>query len=243
MRFEDRVALIVGADCPISSAVAHALAQQEVKIVIADENEEAAKQLASEIGGAIGFGCDVTQTKQVNDVIANVIEQHGKIDILFYNVWKNERKPAEEVSDELLDQILDKNAKGAFRFVRTAIKKTMKKNRYGRIIITVAMAGLMGIPQEVPFSMAHATIMGFIRCIAKESGGRKITINGIGIGTTPEELETYTDEIKGDLERARAISRMLKPSDVVDAVLMFASDDSAYTTGETLLIGGGAYPR
>jgi len=244
MKFDNRVAIVFGAD-EIGAAITKSLNEQGVKVTIADADKAKADKVSSEIGGdVVAVACDVDKNADVKATFADVIEKHEKVDIVIYNVWWNERKPAEEVSDELLDKILDKNAKSCFRVVRMAAKK-MKKNRHGRIISTIALSGIMGIPGEVAFSMAHATIVGLIRSTGREISRRRITVNGVGIGFVDNAFygEHLDDETKKMASIAQFIQRAGKIEEITDAVLMFASDDSSWTTGEILLVGGGAYPR
>ncbi|MHA1893925.1 MAG: SDR family NAD(P)-dependent oxidoreductase [Candidatus Helarchaeota archaeon] len=244
MKFDNRIALIFGAD-EVGSAIAKGFIQHGVKVVITDGDKNKVEKARMEIGGdTLGLVCDVTNNNQINEVFNKTIEKFEKVDIVIYNSWKNQRKPIEDVSDELLDEILNKNTKSAFRIIRTAVKN-MRKKRYGRIISTIALSGIMGISGEVPFSMAHASIMGLIRAVGREIGRRKITVNGVAIGFIDNEY--YRDNLDDDTRKKASIAQFIlrtgRVEEVVDAVLMFASDDSSWTTGEILLVGGGAYPR
>jgi len=246
MKLLNKVAIVVGAD-EIGTTVAKELAKEGAKVVIGGEKKDRVESLAREIVSsgkeAMGIECDPVKSEQVQNLVNQAVAKFGRVDVLVNTVWSNKLVPFVDTTEQMWDEILDKNLKTAFRCIR-AVVPTMRKQKYGKIVLLTFLSGISGSGLgEVPFCTAHAGVTGLMRCAAREIGGSKININAVAIG--PMEFESYSGIYpKDSMMKMKALisaGRFGKPEDVAGPVVALASDDSSYVTGETVIVGGGFY--
>jgi 3-oxoacyl-[acyl-carrier protein] reductase len=191
---------------------------------------------------------DVTERESVDSLVASIVREHGKIDILVNvagGVLGQVGKPIEEVSDAEWAGIIDVNLTGAF-YCSRAVAPHMKERRYGRIVNISSGAGrstsLTGIQA---YTSAKAGQIGLTRQLAGELGAWGITVNNIAPGfvlsnpATQRQWESYGDAGQKALVQDVALKRLGDPEDIAYGVLFFASDYAAWCTGQVLSIDGG----
>jgi len=256
MKLENQVAIVVGAAQPIGATIARTFSDEGANIVAVDivkpQLEEVAQEIRQKGGKAIAIVADVTDEKQVNEMVEETIRTYGKIDILVNGAgFTGPTVRVADIEEKDWDAVLAVNLKAPFLCCK-AVLKQMIKQRSGNIISLSGTAGKEGLPLRGALSAAKWGLLGLTQVIAKEAGSFGIRANVIvpsGIhgprmkyvfeerakvlGITPEEAEKYFLE-------PMAIKRFAYPEEVARAVLFLVSNDSCLVTGEALNFSGGA---
>jgi 2-hydroxycyclohexanecarboxyl-CoA dehydrogenase len=238
-----KVAFVTGGARGIGRAIVGRLAEEGVKVAIADLDGAAAETAAKEIGnGAIAVHVDVTSTSSVNDGVAKVIAALGQIDILVNNAGWDKVEPFVKSTEDTWDKVLAINLKGPIRCAR-AVLDGMIERRTGKIISISSDAGRNGSSGEAVYSAAKAGLMGFTKTLAREVSRYAINVNVIcpGPTNTPlfQEIAGGNPKLGDALAKAIPLGRLGEPTDLAGAVAFFASDDAGFITGQTLSVSGG----
>ncbi|MGI9536823.1 MAG: SDR family NAD(P)-dependent oxidoreductase [Desulfocapsaceae bacterium] len=254
-RLKDRVAVITGSAQGMGYAIAQAFFQEGAKIVITDINEEAIEkavtQFQKEGADVVGIRMDVSDKAAVEEMVAKVILQWGKIDILVNNAGGALFTPhrLEEIEEKDWDLVVNVNLKGAF-FTCQQVIPVMVKNGGGTIINMSALAGhwkasLAG----VQYTAAKAGVEGLTRQLANDWGKEKVRVNAVAptVTMTGDRIASLWDE-KGKSKQDQILSqiplrRLSEPAEIASTIVFLASDESSYITGITLDVCGGRYLR
>lgn len=241
---KEEVALITGSARGIGKATALRLAREGYKVVVCDLIAgESCEQVVHEIrnsgGIAIAIGCDITDPLQVKEMIRQVIDTFGRLDVLVNNAGIAKDNLLLRISDDEWLQTINTNLTGTFLCTRAAIRQMMKQ-RYGRIINFSSVVGLYGNAGQAHYAASKAGIIGFTRSIAKEYGSRGITANAVAPGyietpMTANMKKDYWDEILKQVPLGRAGT----PEDVAGVVAFLVSKDADYITGQVIVVDGG----
>ena len=246
MRFKDKVAIVTGGGRGIGKAIALALAQEGAKVVILDKLEsqlldEVVKEAKTAGGQMIARGVDIRNEADVDAVVKEVLKEFGKIDILVNNAGIEVRAPAEEMTTEQWDSVMDTNLKAAFLLSR-AVGRNMIENRSGRIINISSMGGHAAIPLMVSYSVSKAGILQLTKSLAVEWGKYNINVNSIspGVTETPmlSQLRIQDPEAFKAREQRIPTKKVAQPEDIANAVLFLASPEADSISGEDIGVCG-----
>ena len=249
-RLDGRVAIITGGGHGIGKAYAVRLAAEGAKVVIAELDGDAASAVATELT-AQGFDVfavqtDVANEASVNNMAAQTITQFGRIDVLVNNAAifatvPMSRSPFDEITIEEWDRMMSVNVKGTWLASRAVVPQ-MRKQAYGKIINISSGTALKGSPSRIHYVTSKAGILGFTRTLANEVGKDGICVNCVAPGSTLSEENPDDDILKmrSLAANTRALKRVQTPEDLTGAVVFFASADSDFITGQTLVVDGGS---
>lgn len=245
MRLQDRVAVVTGGANGIGVAYALGMAKEGARVVIADLDQEAGERVIQDMKKAGGEGIfirtDVSQKEDVENMVAETIKAYGKLDIIVNNAGILFTAPVEETTEEMWDKLLAVNVKGLF-FCAQAAAKEMKKQKKGKIINISSIAAIGGQAGLCAYSATKGAVLTITRVFALELVSDNIQVNAILPGTTDTGMAKAA---MADPEWTRQVTasipmgRLGKTEDLLGAVLYFASDDSNYCTGQTLIVDGG----
>lgn len=249
-RLEGRVAIVTGGAHGIGKVYARRLAAEGARVVLADLDTAGANAVAKEIeeagGEALGAFCDVADEAAVTEMVAQTVDAFGRIDILINNasmfsVVPMSRVGFEEISRDEWAKMMDVNVAGTWLACKAVVPE-MRKNNYGRIVNVSSGVVFKGVPMRVHYVASKAAIIGFTRTLAREVGGDGITVNCIAPGGTLSEENPSPEVLEARQKKTgdRAIKRVQVPEDLAGAVAFLASDDSAFMTGQTLVVDGGS---
>jgi len=237
----DRLAIITGASRGIGAAVAKKLAADGFCLALVySKNEAKAKALADSLGkNAKIYKCDVKSSNEVNETVAQMLTDFGRIDLLVNNAGIAQQKLFTDITDEDWENMISADLSGAFYFSR-AVLPDMIKRKSGKIINIASMWGETGGSCEVHYSAAKAGIIGMTKALAKEVGPSGITVNAVSPGVIKTDmLSSFSDDELEALRREIPLMRLGTPEDVADAVAFLASEKADYITGQVLSVNGG----
>jgi 3-oxoacyl-[acyl-carrier protein] reductase len=245
-RLEGRVAIVTGGGHGIGKAYARRLAEEGAAVVIAELDGAAAERVAAEVGG-LALRTDVAEEASVAEMARRTAERYGRIDILVNNAAifatvPMSRAPFDQIEPAEWDRMMAVNLRGTWLACRAVVPQ-MRKQRYGKIINISSGTALKGSASRIHYVTSKAGIIGFTRTLAMEVGRDNICVNCIAPGSTLSEENADEALIKYRQAAAstRALQRMQRPEDLVGAVAFFASSDSDFITGQTLVVDGGAH--
>ncbi len=243
---QGKVSIITGAANGIGQACARLFAQQGAKVVLADIQDAPGQALAQELvaqGHQASFvHCDVGIKADVDALVGQVTQQHGRIDVLVSNAGIFKASPFLEVSESDFDEVLRVNLKGAF-LMGQAAARAMKSTGGGAIVHMSSVNGVMAIPEIASYNVSKGGINQLTRAMALALADDGIRVNAVAPGTIATELARQA-VLTSDAARSKILSRtpmkrLGEPEEVARAVAFLASDASSYITGEILTIDGG----
>jgi 3-oxoacyl-[acyl-carrier protein] reductase len=218
--------------------------------VIAELDEAAAHAVAAELQAAghaaIGLRTDVADKLSVEAMAQAAIARFGRIDVLVNNAAifatvPMSRSPFDQIEVDEWDRMMSVNLRGTW-LASCAVIPQMRVQGYGKIINISSGTALKGSPSRIHYVTSKAGILGFTKTLANEVGKDNICVNCVAPGSTLSE-ENPDDGIVKMRQAAtatRALKRVQTPEDLTGAVVFFASADSDFITGQTLVVDGGS---
>ncbi len=241
---EGKVALITGASRGIGKAIAIAFAQQGASVAFTDmrrdEIMEATELEIQALGvKAIGYASDASSFDDSERVVDEIAKEFGRVDILVNNAGITRDNLLMRMAEADWDLVIKVNLKSVFNLTK-AVQKYMLKQRSGSIINMSSVVGINGNAGQSNYSASKAGLIGFTKSVAQELGSRNIRCNAIAPGYIETEMTAkLSEEVRTQWAAQIPLRRGGKPEDVAQACVFFASDLSAYVTGQVLSVCGG----
>ncbi len=240
-----KVAVVTGASRGIGRAIAVDLARSGADLALFGRDTEALGETKAACEEARAgtkvttHRADVASEAEVNEAIAAVLKEFGRIDVAVANAGQAKDGLILRFKGEDLDRLIDVNLKSAF-YLSAAVAKPMMKQRGGAIVFVSSIVGLAGNPGQSAYAATKAGLLGLAKSLAKELGSRNIRVNSVAPGL----IETaMTSEMPGPAREhylnTIALGRAGAPEDVAPVVTFLASDAARYVTGQTLVVDGG----
>ncbi|MFZ3579173.1 SDR family NAD(P)-dependent oxidoreductase [Virgibacillus sp. DJP39] len=244
--FEKQVAVVTGGGSGIGKICAEALAENGATIVLLGRTLEKIQNTADEISNKTGatvsaFTCDVTEKKQINDVVLKIIEKYDRIDILVNNAGTTARGSIETLEENDWDKVMDTNVKSVF-LMSQAVIPFMKKAQYGRIINTASVAGNVSLFFGTVYGPSKAGVIHLTKQLSGELAKYNITANAFSPWFFKTDLNSGTlkdEEFKSMVENRTPMKRLGQLDELKTTVLYFASKGSSYVTGQNVFVDGG----
>lgn len=234
-----QVALVTGGAKGIGKGIVQTLCKAGAQVIIADIDKQQGEATAKELGCSFK-ALDVASREACRDVVAAVIKDFAKLDILCSNTGIFPQANLAEMTEAEWDQTHNVNLKGTF-FVVQAAMAAMRKNGYGRIVITSSITGaITGYPGWSHYGASKAGQLGFMRSAALECAREGITVNAVMPGNIlTEGLAAQGEAYLEEMKRSIPTHSLGKPEDIGHAVCFLASKEAGFITGQTIIIDGG----
>ena len=234
-------ALITGGAKGIGRSVALTLAREGADVIISDiiSMDDTERQIKSINRNVMSVRCDVSQKKEVGQLINNGIKHYGKIDIVVHVAGINGIRMENflDLEEDEWDQVIDTNLKGTFLILQ-AILPHMKERKYGKIVCIGSLAGKIGSGNSGPHYVASkGGIHALVKWASINGAADSVTVNGIAPGPV------NTDMLKGLAypDHLLPLKRLGEPEDISEAALFLSSQSSNWITGIVLDVNGGFF--
>jgi len=239
-----RVALVTGASRGIGRAIAIRLAEQGAVVVAAARGDHAAPTadaIAQTGGRAEAIALDVTDAGALAEIPAQVIQRHGRLDIVVSNAGITRDQLLLRMKKTEWDEVIATNLTATFTLAQAAMRP-MIRQRGGRIIAVSSVVGQMGNAGQTNYAASKAGLIGFAKALAREVASRGVTVNVLAPGMIDTDMtRALARDAQADWAAQIPLGRLGTVDDVAAAACFLASDEAAYITGHVLAVNGGMY--
>lgn len=235
-----KTALITGASRGIGKAIAQKFSANGYQVIINyNSSREEANALAADLENAFAIKADISKRDEVEEMVALVLKQFGKVDVLVNNAGISQQKLFFDITEADFDRIYEVNLKGMFHTCK-AILPLMVQNRYGKIINISSIWGLCGASCEVGYSTMKAGMIGFTKALAKEVGPSHVNVNCVAPGVIMTDMnQALSPQTLQELKDETPLMKLGTPQDIANVVCFLASDDASFITGQVISPNGG----
>jgi 3-oxoacyl-[acyl-carrier protein] reductase len=243
---EGKNAIITGGSRGIGKGIAKVFAEHGANVAFTyNSSAESANALADELSElgvkAKAYQSNAASFKEAEQLIKDVAEDFGSIDILINNAGITKDNLLMRMSEEDFDKVIEVNLKSIFNMTK-AVQRTMLKQRKGSIINMSSVVGVTGNAGQANYAASKSGIIGFSKSMAQELGSRNIRTNVIAPGFIETEMTEKLDEkVVDGWRQAIPLKRGGSPEDIANACVFLGSELSSYITGQVLHVDGGMH--
>lgn len=245
MRLKDKVAMVTGGGSGIGKAIALEFARQGAKVAVNGRKMKKLTEVANEIkklgGEGLAVSGDISQIKEVDQIVKKVVRKFGKLDILVNCAGILVSADLAGHTEKIWDDTIDINVKGSFLCIQRAVPEMLKQGK-GKVINIASIAGQIGFPNSAAYCASKGAIMGLTKALAMELAPKKINVNAIAPGDirTPlnEHLLIVPEYLQARVDNT-PYGRVGEVEDIAPGAVYLASDESDFVNGITLTIDGG----
>ncbi len=236
-----QVVLVSGASRGIGRAIAEGFVRRQATVIVTGRDAATLEQTAREIGAARPIVCDVADRAAIDRLVKAVLDEFGHIDTLVNVAGVNRRKPAEQVTEDDYDFILDINLKGPFLLSQVVGRAMLGRGR-GNQINVVSLNNDRPLKGVLPYAVSKAALGHMTRALALEWGPRGVRVNAIAPGFVLTDL---TRKLWSEPHMQRwndancPLRRLGQPEDMVGTAIFLASEASSFLTGQVIYVDGG----
>jgi 3-oxoacyl-[acyl-carrier protein] reductase len=243
MRLQGKIAIITGAGQGIGAATALKFAREGAIVAACDLNHDAVTRVADacrEAGGqASAFCLDMSDRARVDDMVAAVREQHGRIDVLVNNAGITRDARLQKMTIEQFDAVIDVNLRAVFHATQ-AVADHMVARGSGVILNASSVVGIYGNFGQTNYAAAKFGVIGFTKTWSRELGPKGVRVNAVAPGfiDTPI-LATIPEEVLAKMRAQVPLGRLGKPEEIANIYAFLASDEASYVNGAVIEASGG----
>jgi len=243
LSLEGKVSLITGGARGIGKEIAVLFANEGADIVLCDVDLGALQKTAKEIQGlgreCLYFKVDVSDLKDVQNMVDKILDKFKKLDILINNAGITRDNLILRMSEQDWDKVIAVNLKGCFICTKAA-SRVMLKQRFGKIVNLASLIGIMGNIGQANYAASKAGIIGLTKSVAKELAPRGVCVNAIAPGFIKTEMTAKLSEnVQKKMLSVIPLGRFGGPRDVANLALFLSGEASSYITGQVIQIDGG----
>ena len=238
-RLKDKVAIITGAAKGIGFSTAQRFAQEGAIVILADMNLESVKGAAAQIPSAEAFAMNVTDRASIQAVVDQVMQKHGRIDILINNAGITQDARLVKMTEAQFDAVIDVNLKGVFNCTQLIVPHMLEAGS-GSIVNASSVVGIYGNFGQTNYSATKFGVIGFTKTWARELGPKGIRVNAVCPGFIATEMvKAMPENILQDIERRSWLGRLGTPEEIANVYLFLASHEASFINGVALEVSGG----
>lgn len=251
-RMAGKVCIVTGAASGIGRAIARRLARAGARVVLADIASQpieggtpTLEQILQDGGEADFVSTDVSSMAQVDSLVAQTVERHGRLDVLVNNACIRHARPLLELDEADWQRLVDVNLGGAYRCSRAAVRQMIGQAPVdevrGRIVNMSSQHGIIAAPGDLGYGVTKAGIAYMTRQIAADYAPQQIVCNAVAPGKiqTGQGGRALDPVVMDRAIRRTPWPRLGRPEDVAEAVLFLASSEARFITGAELMVDGG----
>lgn len=244
MKLEGKIALVTGSSRGIGRATALCLAEAGADLIVNyREREDKAQEVVAQIEDmgrqSVAIKADVARIEEVKFMVQSALERFGKIDILVNNAGIHRGRRVHKLSEDDWDLVIDSSLGGAFHCCKLIIPSMLEQG-WGRIVNITSQVGVRGYQGDTAYGSAKAGLIGFTKCLARETATSGITVNAIVCGYIDTDIIAFLRERLGDEGIVRDVPmRRLGHPEEVGEVVTFLASAASYTTGAVINVDGG----
>jgi len=246
MDLEGKVALVTGGSMGIGTAVCMDLAKNGADVALTyrkhgDEAKAIAEQITKMGRKAVAYKVDVSDFEGVQNLVKEVVDEFGHLDILINNAGMNWDGVVWKMTEEQWDKVISVDLKGTFNFIR-AVAPIFKDQKSGKIVNVTSINGMRGRFGQANYTAAKAGAIGLTKTIAKELGRSQVNVNAVAPGLIETEMIGSMPEDFKQRSRAETVfDRLGTPEEVATVVTFLCSEKARHVTGEVIKVDGGQY--
>src|SRR5215210_7389124 len=239
-KLEGKVAVVTGGNSGIGLATAKEFRREGARGVITGRDARTLAEAAREIGGdVLALRSDASSLSDIDELFAAVRERYVRVDVLFVNAGVGKFAAVEETDEELFDQIMDINFKGAYFTVKKALPLLADG---ASVVLNTSVVAHVGFPNSSVYSASKAALLSLVRTLSSDLAGRRIRVNAVSPG--PVETPIFGRmglpvEAKQGFGEQVPLKRLGRPEEIAKAVLFLASSDSSFLVGTEIVADGG----
>lgn len=240
-RLEDKRCLVTGGGSGIGRAVARGFAAEGARVVVAGRRRERLEETAAGVEAMTVAAGDVSDAGEARALVEAVVERHGGLDVLFHAAGvlrRNER--LEETSEREWERDLAINLTGAFRLLRPAIPH-LRETR-GTVVLVASQLAHIGSPGYATYCAAKGGVLALTRALAVDLGADGIRVNALSPGVVETDMAYVGrdfDAMRDAIADTIPLRRVGRAEDMVGPAVFLAGDESAWMTGQSLVVDGG----
>lgn len=244
MDLSNKNCLVTGGSRGIGKSIAETLGSYGANVAITyARSKEAAENVVNTLKNqgvkAMALQADAVDFSKSEDVVQQVAEEFGQIDVLVNNAGITRDNLLLRMSEEQWDEVIDTNLKSVFNYSK-AVAKPMMRARGGSIINISSVVGISGNAGQSNYSASKAGIIGFTKSFAKELSSRNIRANVVAPGyITTEMTGELSEKLLESIKKETPLGRAGEPQEIANVVAFLASDLSSYITGDVIRVDGG----
>lgn len=243
MRLQNKVSIITGSANGIGRATARKFAAEGAIVIVCDINLESVNVVVAELTAAgaqaVGYSVDVTKKDQIEQMVAGVKAQFGRIDVLVNNAGITADAQLIKMTDEQFDRVIDVNLRGVYLCAKAVID-TMIEQGSGVLLNASSVVGLYGNFGQTNYAASKFGVIGFVKTWAKELGKKGIRANAVCPGFIATEMvQKMPETVLASMQEKVPMKRMGTPEEIANVYAFLASDEASYINGAAIEVTGG----
>ncbi|HUZ45816.1 MAG TPA: SDR family oxidoreductase [Terriglobia bacterium] len=249
MNFENQVVIVTGGGSGIGRACVREFAEKNAKVALVDRDAKSSGEVISELqnkGAHVEyFQADVSDRKQVEDVVSEIVSKFGGLNVLVNNAGIQRYGTVTTMSEEEWDEVMNVNLKSAFLMSKYAIPE-MIKGGGGALVITGSVQSVAAQRNSAHYIVSKHALLGLTRAIALDYGMQNIRANCVMPGAidTPmlrwsAALDPHPEKVLEACDKLHIRGKMGRPEEVARVIVFLASDDASFVTGAGIAVDGG----
>ena len=242
MKLKEKVAIVTGSAKGIGAATAKKFAAEGAKVAVCDIDMSGVKKTVEDIkengGEAKGYKVDVTKKEDIKEMVSDLMDEYGKIDVLVNNAGIIKDGQLHKMTDDQFDSVININMRGTYLCTKEVVD-IMREQESGVILNTASIVGLYGNFGQTNYAASKFGVIGMAKSWAKELGRKGIRVNAVCPGfINTTILDDMPEKVIKAMEKKVSLGRLGEAEEIANVFAFLASDEASYITGEAIEVSG-----